>query len=338
MKSKTIFAGCDDGHAAIKLVWPNEKGELQYLTFPAKAIIGAKHSTVSGALRSAYSTEGRYFTVHDDPETVETRVPDYPTSDLNRVLVHHALHSAGLAGYDVFLATGLPPGFYYARNSSSGMNDALIDAKRESLTKLVRKSGVDLAPRIADHQVIPEAVAAVLDYLSDDEGNISEPLSGPVAVIDIGGRTTDCIVVVPSDDGSLTIEQTGQQTLEQGVMKVLDLVVSSAATEFSLEPREISERDTILMSKSIRIHGQSRDVSSHIQSALSEVIPKIQNFISASLGRGARFEKILFVGGGASLMQELTAAFPNSHIPDRPQYANARGMYKLLRSSYASQD
>ena len=74
-----------------------------------------------------------------------------------------------------------------------------LTRKRDSLKQAVQPLSDGLPVGIAFHGVIPEALAAWYDYVivEQDDGVTldTDRVSEPVAIVDIGGRTTDYVVV-----------------------------------------------------------------------------------------------------------------------------------------------
>ena len=86
---------------------------------------------------------------------------------------------------------------FYLKDGSQRME--VVERKRSSLKQAVQPIDGRLPAAIAFHEVIPEALAAWYDHIiTEANGGVqleSERLSVPVAVVDIGGRTTDFVVV-----------------------------------------------------------------------------------------------------------------------------------------------
>src|SRR3546814_16271790 len=59
----------------------------------------------------------------------------------------------------------------------------------------VAPQGTPRAPRIAKVRIMPQALVAYYDYRYDDRMEIIPDRAGSVAIVDIGGRTTDCVVI-----------------------------------------------------------------------------------------------------------------------------------------------
>ena len=84
--------------------------------------------------------------------------------------------------------------------------------------------------------------------------------------------------------------------------------------------------------RSVRLFGQSHDITDLVDTALSEIIQIIYGETRRQLGRGAELERVLFVGGGVvALGPQIRDWFPNQMIAPMPAFANARGMFKYQR-------
>ena len=188
-----------------------------------------------------------------------------------------------------------------------------------------------LPAAIAFHEVIPEALAAWYDHIiSEANGGVqleAERLGVPVAVIDIGGRTTDFVVVA---DQAVRHDSSG--SLRCGLLDLKRHVASAIRAKFDLE--ELSERaaDDAVRSGSVRLFGKTHDVAELVRHARRELVERLHAETQRQLGRGAELERILFVGGGAvALAEDIRDWFPNQTLAPHPAFANARGMLKYLR-------
>lgn len=323
------FVGIDDGYAAIKMAWITEEmTEPKYLTFPSRVGIGATMTDIKGVPRNAYETNGQMYTVLPSSPSVDTRFEDYPTSDINRVLVHHALNQAGLSGMEVSLCTGLPPGAFFGQQS--GANDALIQRKIASLSKPVRSLAPTKSPRIVKQDVYPEAVAAVVDHMISDDGSMAVDMEGAWAVLDIGGRTTDCVIVTRGEFG-VEIDHTRSGSHDVGVLKAIEKIGRRVADEHEVATDDIAGLNNCIRTGMIKVWGREHDISRHVESVLKEVGEEILMFVKRKIGSGAAFEKLLVVGGGAECFKGVLGKYPSSHIPENASFANARGMLKQVR-------
>ncbi len=228
-----------------------------------------------------------------------------------------ALQRAGLGGQSVHAVSGLPVGSFYFGDGSR--REETLTKKRASLKLAVDPLDGRLPAAIAFHEVIPEALAAWYDHvITESDGGVqlqSERLQGPIAVVDIGGRTTDYVVVADQ-----AVPHSSSGSLRCGLLDVKREVAEGIRARFDLET--VSERavEEALQSGQVRLFGKTQDISALVKTAQRQ------------LGRGAELERILFVGGGTvALAAQIRDWFPNQGVAEHPAFANARGMLKYLR-------
>lgn len=327
---KPEFVGVDDGHYAVKIV--TESGAM--FTIPSRARSG-KHlielpgnNNNDGAIYVA--EEGTTFTAHAHlSEYDDTRFREYPHSPLNRVLVHHALRKAGFAGKSVSIATGLPVSYYY---SGSAPNTALIEGKVANLKKGVMCETGDTA-RIVENMVSTEAIAAYFDQFIAMDGSptplFSEIEHAHVGVIDVGGKTTDCAVILP---GGAHVDTQRSGSSDVGVLKLNDQIEAAIRTRFGFDmvpPRHI---EAAIATGRIKVYGKEEDVSSIVNEAKEALAESIMSIVRAKIGTGKDLDWMLLVGGGSIVMREqLAKHFPHSRFPENAEFANARGMLKIAK-------
>ncbi len=322
-----IGIGLDDGYAFTKVALPD--GRL--VAIPSRAQIGRAGITwLNGSEQRVfeYETEDTLFAVGDiDGEP--THFDGYPFSGLNRAIVQHALHEAGLAGQSVHAVSGLPIASFYSKDGSRRME--VLERKRSSLKQTVQPIDGRLPAAIAFHEVIPEALAAWYDHvITEIDGSVqleAERLGVPLAVVDIGGRTTDFVVVADQ-----AVRHNGSGSLRCGLLDLKRLVGEGIRSRFDLE--EISERvsDDAVRTGSVRLFGKSHDVAGLVREARHQIIERLHAETQRQLGRGAELEQILFIGGGAvALANDIRHWFPNQQVAPHAAFANARGMLKYLR-------
>jgi len=208
-KRSNIFVGVDDGNYGIKLVLGD--GSCHYM--PSRAARGHKPVvalTGEAAQDCAYTVGDQQFTVVENYALIQAEDPrhmsePYPVSALNRVLVHHALLRAGLGGQECTIVTGLPIDDFYIAGAK---NADLIDRKMANLTAsaIANKNPSVRLPTIANHRVISEGIAAYFDLLLDFDGNedpetLKLVSDRALAVIDVGGSTTDIAVIAEGGKG-----------------------------------------------------------------------------------------------------------------------------------------
>jgi len=335
--SKPIYVGVDDGHYAIKVV--TESGGM--FTIPSRArsgrhLISWQEQEENGGF---YQTEeGGAYTVNEHLQNYEdTRFKEYPKSALNRVLVHHALRQAGFGGKNVVIATGLPVSYYYLANGRK--DDALIVAAVANLTRAVT-CGTKPVANIVRNMVATEAIAAYFDQLMDMEGNPTPQFDSlgeaVVGVIDIGGKTTDCAVVYP---GGEQVDADRSGSSDTGVLLLNDAVESRLRSLFDLDnvpPRMV---EAAISKGVVKIAGEEKDVRDTVSAEKERLAEQIMSGVRTKIGTGKDLDFVLFVGGGAIVMRDqLSRHFPHCRFPERPEFANARGMFKIAKYVFGGEE
>ncbi len=223
----------------------------------------------------------------------------------------------------------LPVGSFYHRDGSR--REAGLARKRDSLQLPVHPIDGRLPAAVAFHAVIPEALAAWYDQvITEADGGVqlaAERLQVPVAVVDIGGRTTDYVVVA---DQALPHAASG--SLRCGLLEVQRAFTEVIRRRFDLEV--VSERAVAaaIDRGRVRLFGQDHDIADLLKAAQRQLVEQLHAETQRLLGRGAELERILFVGGGAvALAAHIRDWFPNQAVADHPAFANASGMLKYLR-------
>lgn len=329
-----IQVGLDDGYAYTKLALAD--GRL--VAIPSRGRIG--HAGVTWMASGQpqifeYDTEGsRYSVGLVDGES--TCYDGYPISGLHRAIVQHALQQARLAGHSVHVVSGLPVAAFYFRDGQKRTES--IGLKRESLkipVQPVSTGGLyaaqTLPVSVAFHEVIPEALAAWYDQvIVPGEGGVAldaRRFSATTAIVDIGGRTTDYVVV--KDQG---IVHGSSGSLTKGMLDVHTRVAQAIQRQFDLESVGEQCLAAAIERHRVRLHGRDHDVSALVEAAKHELVEQIHAETRRQLGMGAELDTVVFVGGGsAALAPRLVDWFPHQCIAQHPAFANARGMLKYLQ-------
>ena len=322
-----LSIGLDDGYAYTKIALTSGR----VFAVPSRARLGAAGITALNQHHAPvreYLADGlKYSAGAVDGES--TSFDDYPVSCLNRVIVQHALFEAGLSGKVLHAVSGLPLNRFY--HADGAKRHEFIAQKIANLKHPVRGEDEVSPAEIAFHDVIPEALAAWYDEVITEtpEGVQleTERMQSPVAVIDIGGRTTDYVVVAEQ-----AVIHRSSGSLRCGLLDVKQRIADHLRAQFDLESLDERLVDDAIHHRRIRLYGETHDIADLIEVALREVVEKIHSETRRQLGRGAELERIVFVGGGALVLDaHIRHWFPNQHIAPMPAFANARGMLKYLK-------
>jgi plasmid segregation protein ParM len=330
----TLRVGLDDGYAFTKLVLPNN----QLVVIPSRARIGQAGVTWIEANKQRvfeYSTEGSIYSV-GKVDGDSTRFTGYPVSGLHRCIVQHALQQASLGGRSVHVVSGLPVSAFYF--SDGQQRSGAIAQKRDTLKIAVEpRSSGGMYDRgrppvsVAFHEVIPEALAAWYDQVidvKDGEASLNTArVETPVAVVDIGGRTTDYVVV---ENQGILHRSSG--SLSKGMLDVHSQVSRAIQKQFNLESVSEQRVAHAVNRQTVRLHGHEHDISDIVKEAKLELVTQLHAETRRQLGLGEELDTIIFVGGGsAALASDIADWFPNQQIAEQPAFANARGMLKYLQ-------
>lgn len=326
-----VDVAVDDGHAGIKLAVLENGRITKFLRINSRARAGIHGTTMidhpssddGGIIVPGYSTAGAQYTVGDFADAEGARFDDYPVSGLNRVLVHHALRMAGLGGRKVRLATGLPLSRFFKGEKP---NDSLIKAKDEAIRLPVLPADGSATAEIVEHRVFPEGLGAWINYAVGDDGELRDGLEDEtVAIVDIGGRTTDTAVILPGR----RIDHARSGSADIGVLNVIEAMAVALLKDKGVEIPAHSIESS-LVTRSIRMWGKDQDVGAFVDAAAEEVLTRIMREINRRLGTGVDIDKILLVGGGAHVFKAALTRYPNIIVAEKPEFANAFGFAKYL--------
>ena len=323
-----IDVAVDNGYADQKVAfWATKDGKrfIAEVLLPSRAQMGAINVAIDGKSAGVYDIDGEPWTVGRDvtePESI--RGERYSYSEMNAVLVNHSLIAAGFAGRNVRISTGLPFEHFFKNGQP---NKDLIEKVKTSLKTKVNPKGDFKAAIIKSHELYPESTAAFVDYAVDEEtGDMKNEIENGLAVVDIGGNTTDITYI--NSDNQINIQRSGSKKL--GVLNVRDRLRRLIQDTFDVAEVRDAQLDRALRTGSCKIFGQDQDVSEQIDAAKKESVKKLMNYVEETVGDAGDLDMVLFVGGGAAVLGDVIKKYPHAHVPDRPQFANARGMLKYM--------
>lgn len=331
-----FLVAIDDGYAQIKVYGDNPAGGAPVRQVFRTSVRSGRYglSTLEGESKGAYHTEeGEDFTVSDQVAGENTQFDGFHTSSMNRALVHHGLSVAGYDGLEVELTTGLPVADYFL---GEGTDDAKIEAKRKNLLAGISRAGrKDIPmPVVKGVDVGCQAVAAWFDYVFDDNMERRADPSQSIAIIDIGGRTTDVAVVV----GGSQIDHAQSGTQNTGVLDVYKSLRDLVRKEFDIKDEiPLATLDRAVRTGTIRLWGDEQPIEALVAKALADIEGRIGREVQRRIGSAASLGAVVVVGGGGALFQNVAKTFRNGALVEDPEFANARGLWKVSRLR-ASQD
>lgn len=327
--NKPLLVAIDDGYAQTKVYGERPDGtigkyHMRSSVRPGRYGVGS----ISGdGFMGLYETEEGPFTASEDVEAESTQFDNFHISTMNRVLVNHGLVGAGYGGFEVDIITGLPVADFFGADGAK--DEDKIALKKANLQKPVQlMSGSSKVAILKNITVGCQAVAAYIDYALDDDLNEKEDVDGAIAIVDIGGRTTDIATVI----GGSRIDHARSGTANIGVLDVYKAVKQGIwAQEKIRDDFPINVIDKAVREGFIKLYGQKMDVTDLVANVVAEYKAKLAREIERSISTGAAMNAVVFVGGGSALMKDIASTFRNGHMADDPEFANARGLYKYRR-------
>ena len=250
-------------------------------------------------------------------------------SSLNRTLIHHALYKAGFEDQKIALITGVPPGDFQVKL------DTIEERKAQSLAlPVMRRFGTEEKQlnEIVSSDVGAQAISAYINLRINDKGERNVELDGEsVAVVDIGGGTTD-IIALQDVEGEIGLIDAVTHSAKIGLLKVYELIRKNIISQYEVEVTVRKDLIDIFKSGKMKLYGEDMDLSQIVADARHEVAREIVDLVNQRLRSHPRISKVIFVGGGAeALRDEILAAKPSAIISDDARFANAKGMLKYKR-------
>ena len=177
-------------------------------------------------------------------------------------------------------------------------------------------------------KVIPQPFGSFFDLILNDEGKLKDPdkIRERVGIIDIGFQTTDLALATPQ------FIESSSGSLDVGVRSVADQLSRDVGRKYSIT-LDTTEAEEALRHKSVRIFGESVDLSEMIEERTREVAELILSYAHSLWGRGERLNRLILAGGGANIFRSYFSTYPNLHVPEEPSLSNVRGYLKLARKT-----
>jgi plasmid segregation protein ParM len=331
-EKNTEYLGVDDGFLETKIAFANGRT----FRMPSHAKAGELNQiSINGSEMTVFpyhTSEGNYI-AGEIRESDATAFDGYPVSALNRVIVSHAIRMAGVSSNtDICICSGLPVKKFYI---GSQINKALIKNKianllRNDVFAINPQSGKNIElHKIKKNEVVCEGIAAWMDLIitrNKDTGRLfydKELAKKRIAIVDIGGRTTDIAVI---QNG--LIDSSRSNTINTGMITVQNSVAEAIYSKFEHNPT-IEELNIALSDKKIKLWGKWQVIDEIVLNAQRATVARIEAETKRCLGNAADLDEVVFVGGTTAEVQHLLRGwFANQVIGDEPGFANARGMQK----------
>ena len=321
MRKIAIDAGC----AYIKIACFDDNNRIVTHAIPSIVSDEKPMADLNGNLTPSYRCEGRQLSIIETSTRYEdTRLPEYPYSSINTVLMHHGLFKAGIRNPDIQLSTSIPLHDYYFKMDESKRK------KRESVQRVITADSGIILPNIDHKMTLPEGLAGWIDMCFDKDGSKKPNLpTGEVGLVDIGGRTTDIAVV-----NGMSISTESIDTVKLGYLDVMDHLNELLNIRFNDSGQfAISALDKALRTQQIEVEsGRVEDISQEVENVLHAFSDRTLQEIGRILGNRGQLSGTCYFGGGVEHIRNIILQQPKVFIPENPQFSNVIGCLKAFRA------
>lgn len=332
--NKNIKVAIDDGSTNIKVSY--FKGD-ELFTYVCTHSFAENHRPASGGKPGFNITIDGNKLHYGSSKSLNTTHTEFQESDVNLAAIHYALLNCGLGNPseigEIDLVVTLPIGQYFNCQAGGDLtkNVKNIEGKKKSILRpVIINNGIEqvkdtnsyeaVTPfKIANVQVMPEGVSAIMSTLADESvDDYSETL-----LVDLGGFTLDlCLITGEFSD----LVPCGYDTIN--VAQVIN-AVRSVWGENQPQARVshlIAHRDNEDLWESTFKNVEKRN---EVRSALSGAVEQLSEMVvSVCKKLCASPNRVYLVGGGASLVIDaITEAYEKDSdvvMLSNPQTALAR--------------
>ena len=241
------------------------------------------------------------------------------------LLVLAALAATGAEGR-VELALGLPLSLYLARDERRALRDRVTD-----LAAWCSWDGSDARRlEVASVRIMPQAAGAYYTaLLGPDGGRLAGQLVG---VIDVGYRTTDYLLLTPSEGGAALPDEARSGSVEAGMSQVIDAVRAdvSARSGVPFSPPEGMVETTLENGGRLTVRGRTVDLRPTYDNAVRSLSGRIEAEIRRAWGERIDYLSALLIAGGGGAAITARMVLPAARLVPDPTFANAAGFLAML--------
>ncbi len=310
------YLGLDVGFGDVKAVFgPDQKLKFPTAVCYSKNGLGDMDDLTDS--RTEYCFGGKKYLAgkHALYGALSTRSMDF----LKRYIPLFAWKAVRESGSDAGrIAIGLPIAYYTKKNSLA-------------LTAALTSVEVNNEPLEFDVRVYPQGMGVLADFRLGFDGTEIPGTDINGLVLDVGFNTVDVLVfengsAIKADMGMM--ERGGVSQIVQELSRALQV-----KTTINLSEQEAKEA---LIKGSLKVYGREERVSDFAGSIVEEYVEGLLDAIASRWEeRIKRADKLILAGGGAYYLKDYLPRryLDLIHIPKEPEFANARGFYKILRAS-----
>ncbi|WP_040980394.1 ParM/StbA family protein [Oceanobacillus jeddahense] len=241
----------------------------------------------------------------------------------------------------VKIATGLPLDYYQSQSKS--FRESILGIHPVTTWVSGPLAGQEKTINIDNALVLPQGATALFTALINHEGKFVYPHlmteGNLIALIDIGFRTTDYIVVEIQSNGSFSPIAKLSGSVDAGVINLhnsLHQAFKSKTGGSDLNQRYIKQ---ILKNGHLLFKGEKIDFKETIKFSKESIVSNISDRLKSIWSNEADlFGAIFLAGGGGELFQpDIQPYFDNRlQLIYESQFANAIGALRLSRATFAA--
>ena len=304
--------GVDVGFGDVKAVWLKD-GKFVYLKVPTAVKYDSMNAGFGEGEEERYHFQGRDYLVGEKArmDAFSTRSFDF----MNRytgLLIYHILKKSGFNEQNI--GVGLPLTWY---------------SKKDEFINNIKCTVVNDEKLNVNPRLFPQAVGILLDYRTDIEGKIISGTAKDGLVLDIGFNTVDILCF----EGGKAIRADSATLEKAGISKIIVELTELLQQRYNIDLSEQEGKD-VFLSRKLKIRNQYIDLSEVVRSITERYFDELIHRLSRWDKRIQRADIMLLGGGGAVLIKDyIPSEYAQlMHVPEFPEYSNARGYLKGLIS------
>ncbi|MHB1957230.1 MAG: ParM/StbA family protein [Sulfobacillus sp.] len=275
--------------------------------------------------------------INDEPWLVGKSAQNTPEmvmpSDHNRLidpqvqaLLAQALFQLQVYG-PIILATGLPLGRF-------GVEKEAAITALQGQTWVLRQDDLVRTVIIEQVHLYPQGIAALFATMKAARDAKRWPLTGLVAMVDVGYRTMDVVVM---DTETLKTVDTLTHSFDVGIGDLVQRITQGIEDKTG-ELIDSAMALSALRTHEISMYGEIVDVTNVLVEATDNWGNQLATKLTQWWRERLKDIRLLMTAGGGSdaFNQAMSTRFKGCWSPEQPLFANAKGYYLLTRNLMAS--
>lgn len=337
--SKLIFAAIDSGNGETKAVrWKDAKRSgFIYQIMPSIISHAKPHVSLLGNKEAppVYLIDGTQITVSAEAIDQIDIVKTGNFSPERKALALEGLSRLGLGGREIAVATNIPLQDALTRNKFqiAETDTKALKQKSDLLCRgAVEKLG-GVPPLIVKAICQAEGFAAYVDHVVANNGAVKEHENGMTAFIDMGAGTTNIGLMKKGFElaDHFTTLRRGTNDILDALGELIQSKFQMNLQSFKLERFERTMLKEALLTKSINFIGRKHNIEDLVEEAKRQFARDVELHARSIIADHiSNVREILLVGGGGVFLKDAFNDWPELTVPEQPQFANARGLLKIL--------